>query len=64
MSSFPCTEQAFHQAILRSCFAVFRAAVFFDDLEYFIPQPHGLIHVVDTDVDERGRYRLLRGGML
>ena len=58
------TEQAFHKVILRRRLAVFRAAVFFHDLEYLIPEPNRMVHVVDADVDKRGRNRLPRGGVL
>ena len=37
-----CTEQALHKVILRRWLAVFRAAVFFYDLENLIPQDSGL----------------------
>ena len=39
--------------------AVIGAAVFLHDLEDLVPEPHRRVHVVDADVDERGRDRLL-----
>ena len=57
-------ENSTDRVILRRRFAVFRAAVFFHDLEDLIPEPNRLVHVVDADVDKRGRNRLSRGGVL
>ena len=60
-SPLPCPEQTLHQIILGRDLPVIRAAVFFHDLEDLVPEPHRLVHVINADVDERGRDRLLGG---
>jgi hypothetical protein len=47
-----------HHVVLRIRAAVLCGAVFFHDLEDLVPQAVCLIHVVDSDVDERRRDRL------
>ena len=39
-------------------------AVFFNDLEYLVPKPYSLIHVIDADIDEWGGNGFLRSGVL
>ena len=51
--SFPCPKQSFHEVVLRGDLAVIRGAVVLHDLEDLVPQPHGLIHIVDADINER-----------
>ena len=57
-------EQTLHQIILGRNLPVIGAAVFLHDLEDLVPEPHRLVHVVDTDIDERGRDRLLGSWVL
>ena len=59
--SFPCSEQSFHQVILRIFSGIICCTVFFDDLKNLIPQAHCLI---DADIDKRRGDRLSRGWML
>src|SRR5699024_10897262 len=63
-SPLPCPEQTLHQIILGRYLPVIGAAVFLHDLEDLVPEPHRLVHVVDADIDERGRNRLLGGRVL
>ena len=64
-SPLPCPEQSLHQIILGRHLPVIGAAVFLHNLEDLVPEPHRLVHVVDADVDKRGRNRaFLRGRML
>src|SRR5699024_988592 len=60
----PCPEQSLHQIILGRTLPVIGAAVFFHDLEDFVPEPHRLVHIVDADIDERRRDWLLGGRVL
>lgn len=52
------------KVILRCRLAVFRAAVFFHDLEDLIPEPNRLVHVVDADAYKWRRDRLSCSGVL
>src|SRR5699024_8416049 len=63
-SPLSCPEQTLHQIVLGRNLPVIGAAVFLYDLEYLVPEPHCLVHVVDADVDKRRWDWLLGSGVL